>query len=285
MITGPINSNEISARNTKLNNWILTENLRIINFVKKDLVCIKWEDFKLDKRCSKFNLCQEQFDLLSNAALHCTEIISENINAPVQFTFIKSTLPNWLTNGFSRNTKVITNQILTSKYSNSKNSAIEKLQRAGITGEINNKIIELAARRLRSACLTTHLSKVSMELTLGCFYSQNRLAKIPGYGPAKPCQTCNIFEYYTPETNAIYHNFIGCPLATFMIQICELYSVAIFGIRVNIDLNDIILLEFPKKHMVNTLRSQRRIFYTIISIAKTTLYSLYYKHSGRITES
>ena len=88
-----------------------------------------------------------------------------------------------------------------------------------------------------------------------------------------------------PETNPIYHNFIGCPLATFMVQICELYSVAIFGHRVIIDLNGIILLEFPKKHMANTLKSQRRIFYTIISIAKSTLYSLYYKHSGRITES
>ena len=37
--------------------------------------------------------------------------------------------------------------------------------------------------------------------------------------------------------------------------------------------------------MANILKSQRRIFYTIISIAKSTLCSLYYKHSGRITES
>ena len=37
--------------------------------------------------------------------------------------------------------------------------------------------------------------------------------------------------------------------------------------------------------MVNTLKSQRRTFYTIISIAKSSLYSLYYKRSGRITES
>ena len=37
--------------------------------------------------------------------------------------------------------------------------------------------------------------------------------------------------------------------------------------------------------MANTHKSQRRIFYTIISIAKSILYSLYYKHSGRITES
>ena len=43
---------------------------------------------------------------------------------------------------------------------------------------------------------------------------------------------------------------------------------------------------FQKTHaMVNTIKSQRRTFYTIISIAKSTLYSLYYKHSGRITES
>ena len=33
------------------------------------------------------------------------------------------------------------------------------------------------------------------------------------------------------------------------------------------------------------VKSQRRIFYTIISIAKSTLYSLYYEHSGRISES
>ena len=37
--------------------------------------------------------------------------------------------------------------------------------------------------------------------------------------------------------------------------------------------------------MANTLKSQRKVFYTIISIAKSTLYSLYYKHSGRISES
>ena len=126
--------------------------------------------------------------------------------------------------------------------------------------------------------------KISTELILGCFYSQNRLSKIPGYGSPKPCQTCNIFESYTPETNPIYHNFIGCPLATFMVQICELYSVAIFGHRVIIDLNGI-MLEFSEEYTANTLKSQRRIFYTIISIAKSTLYSLYYKHSGRITES
>ena len=70
-----------------------------------------------------------------------------------------------------------------------------------------------------------------------------------------------------------------------MVQICEMYSVAIFGHRVIIDLNGIILLEFPRKYMANTLKSQRRIFYIIISIAKSTLYSLYNKHSGRITES
>ena len=37
--------------------------------------------------------------------------------------------------------------------------------------------------------------------------------------------------------------------------------------------------------MVNTLKGQRGTFYTMISIAKSTLYSLYNKHSGRITES
>ena len=70
-----------------------------------------------------------------------------------------------------------------------------------------------------------------------------------------------------------------------MVQICELYSVAIFSHMEIINLNGIILLEFSRKQMASTLKSQGRIFYTIISIARSTLYSLYYKHSRRITES
>ena len=96
---------------------------------------------------SKFDLEIQQFDLISNAALQCTEIISENTSVPAQFNFTKSHLPSRLTNGFYRNTKFITNQILISKYSKSPNSAIEMLQKAGITGKINSKRIELAARR------------------------------------------------------------------------------------------------------------------------------------------
>ena len=44
--------------------------------------------------------------------------------------------------------------------------------------------LPIAARRLGSACLAAHMSKISTELILGCFYGQNRLAKIPGHGPA-----------------------------------------------------------------------------------------------------
>ena len=75
LIIKPMNPNELSARNTLLKNWILTENSRIINFIKKNNVCIRWDDFKSDKRCSKFNLKEQQFDLISNAALQCAELI------------------------------------------------------------------------------------------------------------------------------------------------------------------------------------------------------------------
>ena len=46
-----------------------------------------------------------------------------------------------------------------------------------------------------------------------------------------------------------------------------------------------ILLEFPKKEMAKTTKNQRRVFYTIIGIAKSTLFSLYYNRVGKITES
>ena len=79
--------------------------------------------------------------------------------------------------------------------------------------------------------------------------------------------------------------FYSCPLATFMIQICELYSITIFGHRIQINLNSMILLEFPKKDRAKKTKNQRRVFYTLISIAKSTLFSLYYNRSGKITES
>jgi hypothetical protein len=61
-----------------------------------------------------------------------------------------------------------------------------------------------------------------------------------------PDKLAEYFDITLRKTNPIYHDCIGCPLATFMTQICELYSLAIFGHRVNIDLNGINLLEFPK---------------------------------------
>ena len=108
---------------------------------------------------------------------------------------------------------------------------------------------------------------------------------MPSHGPAKPCQICHTFESYTIETNAIFHTFYSCPLATFMIQICKLYSITIFGHRIQININGMILIEFPKKDMAKTTKNQRRVFYTILSIAKSTLFSLYYNRVGKITES
>ena len=103
--------------------------------------------------------------------------------------------------------------------------------------KLTQKKIELAARRIQMSCQTTHVSKTSTELLLGGFYGQLRLAKMLDYGPAKPCQICLTFESYSIETNAIFHTFYGCPLATFMIQICKLYSIVIFGHRIQINLN------------------------------------------------
>ena len=37
--------------------------------------------------------------------------------------------------------------------------------------------------------------------------------------------------------------------------------------------------------MSSTTKNQRRVIYTIIDIAKSTLYTLYYKQIGKITES
>ena len=99
--------------------------------------------------------------------------------------------------------------------------------------------------------------------SLGCFYSQNKLAKIPGYGPTKPCQTCKIFELYNPETYAVNHRFIGSPLFTFMINIWKFYSMAIFSHIMNIDIDVTIVIKFPKKYMVNTNKSPKKNFFIL----------------------
>ena len=61
--------------------------------------------------------------------------------------------------------------------------------------------------------------------------------------------------------------------------------MTIFGHRIQINLNGMILLEFSKKEIAKTTKNQRRVFYTIIGIAKSTLFSLYYNRVGKITES
>ena len=175
--------------------------------------------------------------------------------------------------------------MIIAKYARINNPSIDKLQKAGICEEINTKRIGLAARRIQTACQTTHVSKTSTKLLLGGFYGQLRLAKMPNYGPAKPCQLCHTFESYSIETNATFHTFYGFPLATIMIQICKLYSITIFGHRIQINLNGMILSKFSKKDMAKTTKNQRRVFYTILGIAKSTLFSLYYNRVGKITES
>ena len=143
--------------------------------------------------CDKFRLDEDCFNLLSDTAISCLDILTDNSSSPIDFTPHKSKIASWLFNGAARNTKVITNQILIARYAKLTNPSIETLQRAGISGEINTKRIEVAARRIQTACQITHMSKTSTELLLGCFYGQMRLAKMPNYGPAKPCQICHIF--------------------------------------------------------------------------------------------
>ena len=285
LINSPIHPSEISARNPALSNWIISEMANIQNFSNQNITRVSWSDFSRDARCSNFSLNNEIFNLLSDAAITCLDTLTENLPLPIDFTHYKSHIISWLCNGTQRNTKVITNQLLIAKYSRIDNPIIEKLQRIGITNEINTKRIEVAARRIKSACNTTHSSKVSTELLVGGFHGQLRLTKIPDYGPSKPCQTCGIFESYTIQSNAIFHHFYGCPLATFVIQICEIYSIVITGHRLQIDINSLVLLEFNKSQMAKTSKNQRRIIYTIIGIAKSTLYTLYYKRMGKITES
>ena len=98
--------------------------------------------------CDKFKLNEECFNLLSDAALECLDILTDNLSSPIDFTPYKSKISSWLFNGSSRNTKVITNQILIAKYSRTINPSIDKLQKAGTSEEINTKRIELAARRI-----------------------------------------------------------------------------------------------------------------------------------------
>jgi hypothetical protein len=162
--------------------------IKIQNFSNREVTKTSWDFFENNPICDRFKLNEDCFNLLSDTALTCLDILTDNLSSPIDFTPYKSKIASWLFNGSARNTKVITNQILIAKYARLRNPSIEMLQKAGISEEINTKRIEVAARRIQTACQITHVSKTSTELLLGCFYSQLRLAKMPNYGPAKPCQ-------------------------------------------------------------------------------------------------
>ena len=98
-------------------------------------------------------------NLTKIASIYSLDILNDNLASPIDFTPYKLKIASWLFNGSARNTKVITNQILIAKYARITNPSINKLQKAGIFEEINTKRIELAARRIKTACLTTHASK------------------------------------------------------------------------------------------------------------------------------
>ena len=204
---------------------------RIQNFSNRDVSKVSWNFFRTYPSCDESKLNKECFNLLSDAALECLDILTDNLSSPIGFAPYKSNISSWLFSGSSRNTKVITNQILIAKYARTINPSINKVHKAVISEGINTKKIELAAKRIKMACLTTQTSKTSTKLLLGSFFGQLRLAKMPNHGPAKPFQNCHTFESYTIETNAIFHTFYSCPLATFMIQICELYSKLFLAIE------------------------------------------------------
>ena len=177
---------------------------RVQNFSNRNVSKISWNFFRTYPSCDKFDLNEECFNLLSDAALECLDILTDNLSSPIDFTPHKSKISSWLFSGSFRNTKVKTNQILIAKYARTMNTSIEKLQKAVISEEIHTKRIELPARRIKTAFLTTHTYKISIKLLLGSFFGQLRLAKMPNHGPAKPCQICHTFESYTIETNAIF---------------------------------------------------------------------------------
>ena len=127
---------------------------RIQNFSNREVNKISWDFFKNHPSCDRFKLNKDCFNLLSEAALTCLDILTDNLSSPIDFTPYKSKIASWLFNGSARNTKVITNQILIAKHARISNPSIDKLQKAGISEEINTKRIELAARRIQMACQT-----------------------------------------------------------------------------------------------------------------------------------
>ena len=122
----------------------------------------------------------------------------------------------------------------TDNRSHSRNCPIEDCPNAGGADNQDSDRVEGAGRAGGSFNFrhwlqgkNYHTEGYVKSINWACFYGQNRLTKISWYGPPKLCQTCNIFESYTPETNAIYNNFSGCPPASFMAQIFKFKSITI----------------------------------------------------------
>ena len=99
---------------------------RVQNFSNCDISKISWNFFRMYPSCYKFKLNKECFNLLSDAAPECLDILTDNLSSPIDCKPYKSKIFSWLFNGSSKNTQVITNHILKAKYSRTINPSIDK---------------------------------------------------------------------------------------------------------------------------------------------------------------
>ena len=274
---------EFSARNAK------DMSLWIVNYAASSNVLLDTENqISPNKRILPIIQKSERhahiFEALADRAkqfcIHWAAAVgpSSPIHQPNTFT-------GWISSRtIGNNGKSLYYQLLEAKYEHEKSTAIQKFEKIGISGKIDNIRIGRGLARGVKTFNSAKTQRASVELSLCAMRCAKDIARIND-NQAKPCYCCGVYENeQNLPTGGIYsHQFLDCAPATFLIQYMKILSIQVLGFPLEINLNLILFNEMPHKKCKDIDENAKKIYFCLLNCYKATIYGLYYSRPSYIT--
>ena len=220
--------------------------------------------------------------LVEKAKSFCSKMAKEH--GPGSPIYKPNIFVSWLSARTKvNNGKALCAQILNCKFGELQSSAIQKLEKAGIKGKIDNKRIARGLMRGTRAFNSAKTQRATIELSLAAMRNAKDISRISS-SPEKPCFVCGCYEsssnpdmnIFSLERNFYRHVFVECSIPCFLSQLLKALSVQIFGFPIEISLQLILMNEISHSKYKNTNEDQRKVWFSILNCYKATIYSLYY---------
>ena len=272
---------EFSARNVYLSKWILNNAASPITLLNEENVISPSDRIlPIIRQSSRSESIFRA--LAAQAQTMCTKLAVEvGPGSPVHQHNI---FLSWIVACTSHNNgKSLYYQLLNARYGEETSTAIVKLRKAGITGKIDNIRIARGLLRGVKTFNSAKMERATIELSLAAMRNYKDIARIHGI-PQKPCYCCGSYEGkddlgsggFSPLRGMLRHAFLNCSPAAFLIQFLESMAIRVFGFKIQITLELILLNELPPEKLKNTSEESRKTWFAILNSYKTAIYSLYY---------